>query len=538
GEYYAPYIQWAKAEGIMAGLSDVTFAPEDPITRATMAVVIKNYIDNSGFEFTAYSETEGFNDLDGFDAATVNAINSVKNVGIINGKGAGKFDPNGVSTRAEVATVMERVIKAVLGVNVPVGTKSVEEINKERIDIGIWGFTSALATQKGMKQLYDLGANMIVSDSATASPASRDFMLNFADVHGMKIFVSDYYNIGLADDEKTTAFLQEKDPIKVAAAYAHHPSFAGHHIIDEPGSDYFKNLGRVIDNYETKFPGKTAFVNLLPMYANAPQLKYGAGAYAIDYYDADPDLYRKYCQEWFTTNNSDYICTDIYPLNWVGTSKTTYRDYIESINQIATVAREENKEFWCCIQTYGWQADKRTPTEAEYRWQCYCLLSFGCTGILLWQYLSTNPVYPSLIDNTTLNETDAYYDCQTVMHEMKAISDIFVQYRNLGAFTHNAVKNYQKMTGEYKNFDTIKSITSDQSLLIGCFEKKDGSGATAFTIVNMEEFEGELTAKAVIQLDPAKKVTIYNHGVATPVENNGSVTIDLASGDGFFVTVE
>ena len=40
-EYYAPYIQWAKETGIMAGTSDTTFAPEEPITRATMAVAIK-----------------------------------------------------------------------------------------------------------------------------------------------------------------------------------------------------------------------------------------------------------------------------------------------------------------------------------------------------------------------------------------------------------------------------------------------------------------------------------------------------------------
>ncbi|MBQ9922318.1 MAG: S-layer homology domain-containing protein, partial [Clostridia bacterium] len=62
-EYYAPYIKWAKDEGIMAGTSDTTFAPETPITRADMAVAIKNYTENSCFAFTVYAETEGFNEL-------------------------------------------------------------------------------------------------------------------------------------------------------------------------------------------------------------------------------------------------------------------------------------------------------------------------------------------------------------------------------------------------------------------------------------------------------------------------------------------
>jgi len=536
GEYYAPYIQWAKAEGIMAGLSDVTFAPEDPITRATMAVVIKNYIDNSGFEFTAYSETEGFNDLAGLDEATVNAINSVKNVGIINGKGAGKFDPNGVSTRAEVATVMERVIKAVLGVNVPVGSYTNEYITRDRIRLGVWSFEGAFATEKGMKELRDLGVDVILNGSATASASTRDTVLNYADVYGIEVYMTDYYQYE-KDYVNVPSVIENSDPVKVASGYSYHPSFAGHYITDEPGTDNFPLVGSLTDDYEAQMPGKRAYSNLLPMYANAAQLKYGAGAAAIEYYDSDPDLYRKYCQEWFNNTSTDYICVDIYPFNWEGTFKTTYRDYVESINQVATVAREAGKEFWCCIQTYGWQANKRTPNESEYRWQCYCLLSFGCTGIMLWQYRS-NPEFPALVDVGTLEPTQAYYDCQPVMWEMRALSDTFIQYKNLGAFTHNAAASYQKMSGEYTGFDTIKSVTSDNSLLIGCFEKKDGSGATAFTVVNMEEFYSEASASAVIGVDPAKKVTVYEMGKPVEVVNDGTIELMLECGQGVFVTVE
>ncbi|MBE6689343.1 MAG: S-layer homology domain-containing protein [Ruminococcaceae bacterium] len=532
-EYYAPYIQWAKKKGIMAGLSDVTFAPEDPITRATMAVVIKNYVDNSGFKFTIYSETEGFNDLAGLDEATVNAINTVKNVGIVGGKGEGRFDPNGISTRAEVATVMERVIKAVLGVNVPAGAYTNEYIARDRIRLGVWNFTSALGTPEGMKDLRDLGIDLIVHGPGGST---GDVVLNYADVYGIEVYMHDYYTLN-ASPKDVDKFIENTDPKVVSAGYSHHPSFSGHYITDEPGTDYFAALGKVVDDYEAQMPGKRAFINLLPMYANAAQLKYGASAAAIEYYDADPDLYRKHCQEWFNSTATDYICTDIYPLNWTGAMKTTYNNYVESINQIASVAREAGKEFWCCIQTYGWQANKRTPDESEYRWQCYCMLSFGCTGILLWQYYSSNPQFPSLVDNMTLEPTQAYYDCQPVMWEMRNLSDTYIQYKYLGTYTLNATKPYQKMTNEYTGFDGI-TVESDSALLVGCFEQKDGSGAKAMTIVNMEEFEESLAVSANLKVDPAKKVTVYNRAEPKVVEHNGEIELWLNCGDGLFITIE
>lgn len=534
-EYYAPYIQWAKAENIMAGKNDTEFAPEEPITRADMALVIKNYIDNSGFTFTVYGETEGFNDLDGLDAATVAAINEVKNVGIINGTGNGKFEPNGISTRAEVATVMQRTIKTVLGANLPVNSLTNEYITRDRIRIGVWGFNSHLGTAQGMKDLAELGVDVIFHGSA-ASGSTGDVVLNWADIYGIEVYMQDYYNMSPSPKDADT-FIANSDPKVTSAGYGHHPSFGGHIICDEPGTDYFEALGKIVDDYEERMPGKRAYINLLPMYANAAQLKYGASAAAIEYYDADPALYKKYCQEWFNTTNTDYICTDIYPLNWVGTTKTYYNNYIESINQIAQVAREADKEFWCCIQTYGWTDSKRTPTEAEYRWQSYCMFSFGATGILLWQYYSSDADHPSLVSPDTYEPTEAYYDCQKVMWEIRELSDTFIQYKYLGTYTVKATQQWQKMTNEYTDFATIHDIESDDALLIGCFNKKEGNG-TAFTIVNLADFQkGNSTTAKITLGSPTAKATVYRGGKAAETYT-GTINLTLENGEGLFITVE
>jgi len=537
-EYYAPYIQWAKSLGIMPGISDTEFAPEQPILRETMAAVIANYISAFDYSFKCYDDPIEFNDLAGCDAATAQAIKNAQEAGIINGKGEGRFDPKGISTRAEVATVMQRVIKAVLGVNTATTQYAPEYFTRDAIRIGAWGFNPVFATKEGMTLLRDLGVNIIISGGATTGSTNRDTVLNYADKYGMQVLVNDFSCSKKTMEDNT-------DLIAHTAAYAHHPSFAGHYFTDEPGTDDFGWIGDLAGFYNKQLPDKMPFVNLLPMYANAAQLKMGAGAAAIEYYDSDPELFRKYCQQWFEDFDVDYICTDIYPLNGkTGVENratwNTYKDYCESINQIATVARENDAEFWCCIQTWGWTNGKRTPTEGEYRWQCYTMLSYGCTGILLWSLTSSNnDDFPSIFNPETKTVTQPVYDdCAAAMWEMRDLSDTFVQYKNLGAFTVNysAATPWLRMTGEYKDFNAITDITADQPLLIGCFDKKEGEGS-AFTVVNMSDLK--LNASATLKFKAQGTVTLYRKAQPTVLtaDADGFYSIALESTEGVFVTI-
>jgi len=536
--YYAPYIQWAKEYGLMPGLSDVTFGAEDPIYRETMAAVIDKYLKVFDYFVTGYSDVIDFSDLAGVDAATVEAIKSVQKLGIINGKGGTIFDPKGLSTRAEVATVMERTIKTALGVNTAPTQYDAAYFNRDHIKIGVWGFVSNFGDEFGMTKLRDLGVNLIVTGSAV-SGSTKNTVFNYADKYGIAVHANDF------GANKATLEDPNWNPAIIAAEYSHHPSFTGHHFTDEPGTDSYPVLGALSKRYHEFFPDKMAFVNLLPMYANSAQLKKGAGAAAIEYYDPDPNLYRKYCQQWFEYFDADYICTDIYPLHGsTGRPETwsTYKDYCESINQIATVARENDAEFWCCIQTWGWNSGKRNPTEAEYRWQCYAMLSYGCTGILLWSLNSSNEVeFPSIFNKSTGDVTQPLYDdCAKVMWEMRNLSDVYVQYKNLGAFTINCTSAtpWLKMSGEYENFGIISETVSDEPLLIGCFEKKEGTGY-AFTVVNMTDIVEFKPATLKFKIAQPLTVTLYDEAVPTTLtaDANGYYTISLETTDGVFVTV-
>jgi len=425
-EYYSPYIKWATENGIIKKAEDGSFYPDKPILRKEMADVIYSYIKAFEYETVGYNDEIEFSDV---PDEYREKIRYIQNLGVINGKGEGIFDPDGESTRAEVAAVMERAIKAVLGVNMAQTSYDNDYFSRERIRIGAWGFTENWSTEYGLDLLRNLGVDLIVGGTAT-SGSQRDLLLNYADKHGIEIFMGDRS--------------KWNDPVDVSAYYADHPSFCGHTFGDEPGSDSFAESGKLFEKYSRDLPGKIPYINLLPMYANAAQLKYGANVADIEYYDSDPDIYREYCKKWFEYHDVDYICTDIYPLDGRGgveniKSWTTYKDYCESINQIATVARENNAEFWCCIQTWGWRASKRNPTENEYRWQCYTLLSYGCKAIMLWKVTGDNDtLYPSIFNTATMTPTQPLYnDCAAVMWEMRELSDIYVKYRNLGDMQYN-----------------------------------------------------------------------------------------------------
>ena len=126
------------------------------------------------------------------------------------------------------------------------------------------------------------------------------------------------------------------------------------------------------------------------------------------------------------------------------------------------------------------------------------------------------------------------------MWEMRNLSDTYIQYKNLGAFTINCTDEtpYLKMSGEYKDFDIISNIKTDDPLLVGCFDKNDGNGH-AFTLVNMIDFKYNRAANVKFKLTENRTVTLYSNKspiVLTP-DADGYYTVTLERGQGVFITL-
>lgn len=87
--------------GLVKGYVDGTFKPGQTITRAEAAVIISRALGLTASKTTAFS-----------DVATghyaYGAIQAVSEAGILTGREAGKFSPDGKLTRAETATILKR----------------------------------------------------------------------------------------------------------------------------------------------------------------------------------------------------------------------------------------------------------------------------------------------------------------------------------------------------------------------------------------------------------------------------------------------
>ena len=114
GTWYSGWVGWASEAGIVLGFEDGTFAPDRPITRAEMAAIITRYIDYINLRFTRYIDApKRFTDADEIASWAKSYIETMRRVGIIRGNADGSFNPDGKLTRAEAATVIERMDKAI-----------------------------------------------------------------------------------------------------------------------------------------------------------------------------------------------------------------------------------------------------------------------------------------------------------------------------------------------------------------------------------------------------------------------------------------
>ena len=116
GRWYTDAIWWAKLTGVVSGMSPSTFAPDDPIPRAQLAVILYNYTQ----QFAPGSLTEtgsltGFPDAGSVPSWARTAMAWAVGNGLISGvgeNGVSYLRPEGCATRAQVATILMNYDKA------------------------------------------------------------------------------------------------------------------------------------------------------------------------------------------------------------------------------------------------------------------------------------------------------------------------------------------------------------------------------------------------------------------------------------------
>ncbi|MBQ9267346.1 MAG: Ig-like domain-containing protein [Clostridia bacterium] len=109
--YYTDAICWAAARGIINGVGDGLFAPEETITREEMAVVVNNYIKNEqkGLLNGVQIDNTNFNDQGRIASWSADGIRNLKSLKIVQGDEYGNYNPQSNVTRAEAVTILNRL---------------------------------------------------------------------------------------------------------------------------------------------------------------------------------------------------------------------------------------------------------------------------------------------------------------------------------------------------------------------------------------------------------------------------------------------
>lgn len=109
--YYAPAVAWAKENGIVTGVTDTVFAPDNNITREQIAAIFYRYAQYKADEVDARADLSVFEDAQEVSNYAKTPMSWANATGLITGMTATTLAPKGNATRAQIATILMRFIE-------------------------------------------------------------------------------------------------------------------------------------------------------------------------------------------------------------------------------------------------------------------------------------------------------------------------------------------------------------------------------------------------------------------------------------------
>ena len=110
GSYYENAVAWTNENGIVSGISEDCFAPNEPITREQMAAIIYRYAAFKGYDITTSSNTS-YTDNDNISDYAKDAVIWAAEKYVMTGNTNGSFAPKANTTRAQTASVFMRMVE-------------------------------------------------------------------------------------------------------------------------------------------------------------------------------------------------------------------------------------------------------------------------------------------------------------------------------------------------------------------------------------------------------------------------------------------
>lgn len=109
--WYAEAVDWASQTGIVSG-TGAGFDPEGSVTREQIASILYRYAKLKGWDVSKTASLQDFADGADTSAWATRAMEWAYVEKLITGKDGNRLDPQGQATRAEVATILMRLLES------------------------------------------------------------------------------------------------------------------------------------------------------------------------------------------------------------------------------------------------------------------------------------------------------------------------------------------------------------------------------------------------------------------------------------------
>ncbi|MBR4661346.1 MAG: S-layer homology domain-containing protein, partial [Clostridia bacterium] len=108
GEWYTDAVAWAKETGVVKGLTETTFGPDEYITREQLATMLFRFSSNAPVSVPERADLTPFADDEKVSDWANEPLEWAVEAGIINGTDGNRLAPDGFATREQFAAIIER----------------------------------------------------------------------------------------------------------------------------------------------------------------------------------------------------------------------------------------------------------------------------------------------------------------------------------------------------------------------------------------------------------------------------------------------
>lgn len=117
GAWYTDAVTWAAENGVVSGIGGSRFDPSGFVTREQTAEILYNYAHGKGYDVSARADLTAFPDAASVSGWAKNALSWANAAGLINGTvrdGQTILDPQGSASRAQVAMILMNYVEHVV----------------------------------------------------------------------------------------------------------------------------------------------------------------------------------------------------------------------------------------------------------------------------------------------------------------------------------------------------------------------------------------------------------------------------------------